>query len=375
MIKATTKAARDGQLKKIVVLEEKKRGRPSLLPDSVTADIKCYIRALRDAGGVVNTAIVLAAATGILQRKDPTSLQCNGGHIILKKSWAKYLLKMMDFVKCHATTKHAPNLHNFDYLRDQYLLDIKVVVQLEEIPDSLIINWDQTGVSYVPVSEWTMSKEGSKRVEVVGLKDKRQITAVFGGSMSGDFLPVQLVYQGKTTKSLPTVDFPKQWHLTFTEHHWSNESTMIDYVEKIFIPYVQSKREELSLDATHPALAIFDEFNGQTTDAVFSRLEKNNIYYVIVPPNCTDKLQPLDVSVNKPAKAFLRNCFQTWYAEKIVSQMEENPSQFKPVDLKLSVMKPLGARWMIQLYDHFKSTPEVIVNGFKATGIFDCVKF
>ena len=219
-----------------------------------------------------------------------------------------------------------------------------------------------------------MSKEGSKRVEVVGLKDKRQITAVFGGSMSGDFLPVQLVYKGKTTKSLPTVDFPKQWHLTFTENHWSNEITMIDYVEKIFVPYVQSKREELGLDATYPALAIFDEFNGQTTDAIFSRLENNHIYYIIVPPNCTDKLQPLDVSVNKPAKAFLRNCFQTWYAEKIASQMEENPSQFNPVDLKLSTMKPLGARWMIQLYDHFKSTSQVIVNGFKATGIFDAVK-
>ena len=86
MIKATTKSARDGQLEKIVVLEEKKRGRP-LLPDSVTADIKCYIRALRDVGGVVNIAIVLAAATGISQRKYPTSLQSNGGYIILKKSW------------------------------------------------------------------------------------------------------------------------------------------------------------------------------------------------------------------------------------------------------------------------------------------------
>ena len=60
--------------------------------------------------------------------------------------------------------------------------------------------------------------------------------------------------------------------------------------KKIFIPYIQSKREELGLDATHPALAIYDEFNGQTTDAVFSRIEKNDIYYVIVPPNCTDKL-------------------------------------------------------------------------------------
>ena len=39
MVKATTKPARDAQLEKIVVLEEKKRDRPSLLPDSVTADI------------------------------------------------------------------------------------------------------------------------------------------------------------------------------------------------------------------------------------------------------------------------------------------------------------------------------------------------
>ena len=30
--------------------------------------------------------------------------------------------------------------------------------------------------------------------------DKRQITAIFGCSMTGDFLPVQLVYLGKTNK-------------------------------------------------------------------------------------------------------------------------------------------------------------------------------
>ena len=66
MLKEISKAAIDGELKKITKLEEKKKGRTSLLPDSVTEDIKCYIRAVRGAGGVVNTAIVLAAATGIL---------------------------------------------------------------------------------------------------------------------------------------------------------------------------------------------------------------------------------------------------------------------------------------------------------------------
>ena len=37
------------------------------------------------------------------------------------------------------------------------------------------------------------------------------------------------------------------------------------------------------------------------------------------------------------------------YAEKISSQVGEDPNQYQPVELKLSVMKPLGARWLIQI--------------------------
>ena len=40
--------------------------------------------------------------------------------------------------------------------------------------------------------------KGSKRVEISGLGDKRQITAVLCGLLVGDFLPIQLVYKGKT---------------------------------------------------------------------------------------------------------------------------------------------------------------------------------
>ena len=75
-------------------------------------------------------------------------------------------------------------------------MDIKVVVEMAEIPKDLVVNWDQTAIKYVPVSEWTMEKVGSKHVEISGLQDKRQITAVFAGSLSGEFLSIQLVYQG-----------------------------------------------------------------------------------------------------------------------------------------------------------------------------------
>ena len=65
---------------------------------------------------------------------------------------------------------------------------------MEEIPAELILNWDQTGIKIVPSSTWTMDAEGSNRVEVAGVNDKRLITAVFYGSLAGDFLPVQVIY-------------------------------------------------------------------------------------------------------------------------------------------------------------------------------------
>ena len=74
--------------------------------------------------------------------------------------------------------------------------------------------------------------EGMKRVEVVGKDDKHQITAIFGISMSGDFLPIQLVYQGKMTMCLPSFNFLPSWDITFSDNHWSNEQTMLSYFEK-----------------------------------------------------------------------------------------------------------------------------------------------
>ena len=132
---------------------------------------------------------------------------------------------------------------------------------MEEIPDDLVVNWDQTGMHNVPVSDWTMEKVGTKRVEIVGANDKRQITAVFAGTMSREFLPPQLIYQGKTPKCLPPLySTPSDWDITFTENHWANETTVMRYLEKILFPYFEAKRAELQLSADYPCLVVFDRF-------------------------------------------------------------------------------------------------------------------
>ena len=355
----------------VTELHGKKRGRPPTFPEEVTTCVMKYIRAVREAGGVVNSAIVIGAASGIVRRMKPELLESNGGHIVLpiKKDWAKYLLGKMKFVKRKATTKKSKmTVANFDELKDNFLMDIKAIATMEEVPNDMILNWDQTAIKYIPVSNWTMATEGSKRIELIGQDDKRQITATFAGSLTGNFLPIQLVYEGKTTRCHPSIDFPKGWHITHTANHWCNEDTMIDYIKLVIVPYMVESRKRLALSPTHTGLVILDEFKGQTTQKVLSLLEEYHLMYVIVPPNCTDRLQPLDVSVNRAAKHFIRGKFESWYADRIMAQ-QESGQDIQPVDLRLSVVKPIGAQWMIDLYDYLKGNPSIITHGFKHVGI------
>ena len=132
--------------------------------------------------GVITVSVVVAAACGILMfnKFDRDKLVEFGGHINLSRQWAYHLLGRMNYVRRKATTsKHKPTPQNFAELKETFLNDIAAVVGMEEITPELVLNWDQTGINLVPVSAWTMDKMGSKHVEITGVNDKRQITAVF----------------------------------------------------------------------------------------------------------------------------------------------------------------------------------------------------
>ena len=164
----------------------------------------------------------------------------------------------------------------FKELKEQFLLDIKAVVEMWDVPSDLILNWDHTGINIVPSSIWTMEAKGSKRVAVIGLSDKQQITAVFCAALSGELLPLQLIYQGKTTACLPRFAFPSEWNVTFTPNHWSNEQKTKEYIHKIILPYVEAKLNAHGRP-NQIALVIFDEFKGQITDDVYNVLDNHNI--------------------------------------------------------------------------------------------------
>ena len=165
----------------------------------------------------------MAVARGILISCAREKLVEFGGHIDLNRHWAFLILKRINFVKRKATTsKSKYSIENFAKAKESFLKSIREIVTMGDIPPELVLNWNQTGHNIIPSSSWIMDQRGQRRIELVELKDKRQITATFCCSIQEAFLPLQLINKGTTQRCHPKHKFMPGWHITHSKNQWSN---------------------------------------------------------------------------------------------------------------------------------------------------------
>jgi hypothetical protein len=101
-------------------------------------------------------------------------------------------------------------------------------------------------------------------------------------------------------------------------------------------------------------------------------LKENNITPLFVPAACTDKLQPLDLSVNYEYKEGLKQCFHDWYSQQVVSLLDENgcdPTAAANVDLRTATLKPVHAEWIISTHEKMMLRPDLVKAGFRKAGL------
>ena len=149
---------------------------------------------------------------------------------------SRSLLLRMGMVRRKATSsKSKLSPIEFDTRKEAYLHSIAGMIRFHAIPFQLIVNWDQTGIKLVPILLNT-------QCQVHGIGDKRQITATFAVSMFGAFLPMQILYEGKTERSHPKFNLPENFDTWYSPNHWPNAEFTNRFVEKIIIPlYKESK--------------------------------------------------------------------------------------------------------------------------------------
>ena len=116
-----------------------------------------------------------------------------------------------------------------------------------------------------------------------------------------------------------------------------------------------------------------DTFRGQDNKVLKELFDENFCKVVIVPHNLTNKFQSLDISVNKPAKAFISNKYNSWFWKQVSAQLAPwtDPSKVK-VSAKLSDIKTLHAQWIVDLYNHMCVEKYTII-GISRVGLRLCI--
>ena len=85
---------------------DKKRGRPSSLPEALQADLKCWmLLKLREAGGVVNKHVVSAALFGIVESNPRYAGYV---HFTPTRGWLNHLYSMLNLARRRATIARPP---------------------------------------------------------------------------------------------------------------------------------------------------------------------------------------------------------------------------------------------------------------------------
>ena len=309
-----------------------------------------------------SSTIAVASAKALIARNP----QLNLNHIDLdSSSWAQSLFRRMGFKRRLRTTgkveipegarKEAELL---------FLHNIVSVVERYEIPDSLIMNLDQTPLKYIPAMNHTLAKRNSKSVAIAGSTDKRSITFVI--TLDGLFLPMQLIYGGKTQQSLPRFKFPDGFSLSCNPKHFSNTEESIKLIKEVLLPYIEDQRKQLG-KPNQSVLLIMDVFRCQITDDVTSLLTKHNVHVVLVPANMTQTIPA--ARFNKHCKSFLKRLFSTWFSQQIGSQLSigKNVDEVN-IKFTLTTIKPLHAKWLVEFFNEMtsESGATVILNGWKA---------
>lgn len=123
---------------------------------------------------------------------------------------------------------------------------------------------------------------------------KSAISVMFCGSAAGKLLPPYVVYKGQNVYPAWCVGGVKGAVYSATKSGWFDTFTFTDFFKVILLPAVQLLPGK--------KLMVGDNLASHISLEVIDLCREHEIEFVCLPPNSTDKLQPLDVGVFGPLK-------------------------------------------------------------------------
>ena len=178
-----------------------------------------------------------------------------------------------------------------------------VASQMTYEPNS-IWNLDETGVTIVHTPQRVVARRGLKRVGKITSADRGQmITMALAVSAVGNKMPPFFIFPNKRFHPYFLNGDPVGCTGTCSPSGWMNAETFLQFL-KHFVDHTR-------VTVKHPLLLILDNHESHRSLEAIEYCAANGIHLLTIPPHCSHRLQPLDVSIFSPFKRHLNTVCDT----------------------------------------------------------------
>ena len=283
-------------------------GRRLSYPKEVDEDILCWILQRRDLQMPVQRESICQYAKSVVLPHNPLFTASAGW---LQKFMIRHSLSLR-----RATSIQQKLPQQLQRKLETFLQEITAIRKLHQFNADSILNMDETPIWFDMPRNYTVTKTGERQVRIRGTgSDKKRISVVLTATASGKMLKPLIIFKGKTNRTLKNVQIPSTVVCTYQKKGYMDTTTMMLWIKKILNKYTMGQH----------CLLVFDTFSAHITEDVLQSLRKSNIQTAVIPRGCTSKVQPLDVSLNKPFKTMVKKQWEMYMQDNSSTAITADP--------------------------------------------------
>ncbi|KAJ3566905.1 hypothetical protein NP233_g6700 [Leucocoprinus birnbaumii] len=253
--------------------------------------------------------------------------------------------------------------------------------RMNGVPPEAIVNGDQMGIVLIPVGNHTWAPKGARQVDVFGNNKKRQFTLMVMTTCTGEILPFQAIWSGKTERSLPSSQVRKPAEdagaAIFSlggDNHWSTLPCVQEWIRKIVVPYLDQVRQKKKLERMNGCV-IIDCWRVHRSKEFLTwmRTEFGWIKIAFIPGGCTGKFQPNDVGIQRIVKHIIRQEASNYFMAQVKRHVDSGARGDFTFNTDLPTLRNASVGWITKSFEYFKEHPELVLKAWEhsSTGIWN----
>lgn len=176
--------------------------------------------------------------------------------------------------------------------------------ELENVPPSNIINYDETNLTDDPGKRKVITRRGTNYPERVMNSSKASTSVMFAAAADGTILPPYVVYKALHLYQSWTEGGPNYARYNRTKSGWFNSFCFEDWVLTVAVPYLKKLEGK--------KFFIGDNLSSHLSLESVKLCQDNDIRFIFLPANSTHLTQPLDVAFFRPLKTTWRRILEEW---------------------------------------------------------------